>query len=342
MPISSFPPLRRTITGAGLVVLAAILSAQAAAVTFKVATVSPDGSMWMKQLRQGARDIAERTDDRVNFKFYPGGVMGDDKAVLRKIRSGQLHGAVLTAGGLNQVYPDIELYGLPMVFNDAAEVDHIRGQMDDTLLAGLSGKGFVGFGIAEVGFAYAMSKAQVATFEEVRAQKVWIPDGDPGAELAVRTFDISPIPLSIADVLGGLQTGLINTVAVPPVGAIALQWHTQLKYVFDLPLLYVYGLLAVRDRQFDRLDEADQAVVREVMGDVVRKVDAQNRTDHERAVEVLKMQGLSFNVPTPAERERWVGLAGQAANEMTSQGILSADLVERLNGMLVEYRAALD
>jgi TRAP-type C4-dicarboxylate transport system substrate-binding protein len=342
MPISSLSLRKRFVAAACLVALAALLSTPASAVTFKVATVSPDGSMWMKQLRQGAKDIAARTDDRVNFKFYPGGVMGDDKAVLRKIRSGQLHGAVLTAGGLNQVYPDIELYGLPMVFNNAEEVDHVRGQMDDTLLAGLSGNGFVGFGIAEVGFAYAMSKASVATFEEVRAQKVWIPDGDPGAELAVRTFDISPIPLSIADVLGGLQTGLINTVAVPPVGAIALQWHTQLKYVFDLPLLYVYGLLAVRDRQFDRLDEADQAVVREVMGDVVRRVDTQNRTDHERAVEVLKMQGLSFTVPTPAERQRWVGLAGQAADEMTSQGILSADLVEKLNGMLVEYRASVD
>ena len=337
MPISSFPPLR------AIAITALIcLSAPAGAATFKIATLSPDGSMWMKMLREGAAEIAERTDDRVNFKFYPGGVMGDDKAVLRKIRSGQLHGAVLTAGGLNQIYPDIELYGLPMVFNDTAEVDHIRGRMDDRLLSGLTEKGFVGFGFAEVGFAYAMSKVSVTNFEEVRAQKVWIPDGDPTAELAVRTFDISAIPLSMADVLGGLQTGLINTVAVPPVGAIALQWHTQLKYVFDLPLLYVYGLLTVRDRQFNRLEEADQVVVREVMGDVVGKVDAQNRTDHERAVEVLKMQGLDFNVPTSTERARWVDLAGEASSEMVSQGVLSEDLVDALNGMLSEYRASLD
>ncbi len=349
MPISSLPPFSSSKRRSGrfgrrlgLVFTLLLLSGQAAAVTFKVATVSPDGSMWMKQLRAGAAEIAERTDGRVNFKIYPGGVMGDDKAVLRKIRSGQLHGAVLTAGGLNQIYPDIELYGLPMVFNDTAEVDHVRSRLDETLLAGLAEKGYVGFGIAEVGFAYAMSKVNVSTFEEVRAQKVWIPDGDPSAELAVRTFDISPIPLSIADVLGGLQTGLINTVAVPPVGAIALQWHTQLKHVFDLPLLYVYGLLAVRDRQFDRLEEADQMVVREVMGDVVRKVNTQNRIDHQRAVEVLSMQGLNFIEPIPAERARWISLADRASAEMISQGILSADLVEKLNGILVEYRDSLD
>jgi TRAP-type C4-dicarboxylate transport system substrate-binding protein len=312
------------------------------AVTFKVATVSPDGSMWMKMLRQGAKDISGRTDGRVEFKFYPGGVMGDDKAVLRKIKFGQLHGAVLTAGGLNQVYPDIQLYTLPMVFNNYKEVDYVRSDMDTNLLDGLRREGYVGFGIAEVGFAYAMSKANVSTFDDIRAQKVWIPDGDPSAELAVRTFDISPIPLAISDVLGGLQTGLINSVAVPPVGAIALQWHTQLKHVFDLPLLYIYGLLAVNDKQFDMLEPEDQQVVLEVMGSVVREVNAQNRRDHERAVVALKSQGLSWSVPTPTEVERWKRLADKATGELVEQGAMSEELISSLQSRLSSYRAGLD
>jgi TRAP-type C4-dicarboxylate transport system substrate-binding protein len=338
MPISRTRELLlAVIVGSALI---ATQSAQAA--VFKVATVSPDGSMWMKMLRQGAQEIEERTEGRVSFKFYPGGVMGDDKAVLRKIRSRQLHGAVLTAGGLNQIYPDIQLYTLPMVFNDLEEVDHIRTTMDGLLLEGLRSKGFVGFGIAEIGFAYAMSKAKVDTFDEIRSQKVWIPDGDPSAELAIRTFEITPIPLSIADVLGGLQTGLINSVAVPPVGAIALQWHTQLKYVFDLPLLYVYGLLAIQGRQFDRLDAADQKIMMDVMGDVVVRVNAQNRTDHERALVALKSQGLSWSLPTGQEVRRWKGLAGKATDELIAQGAMSAELVETLQGKLAEYRERLD
>ena len=100
------------------------------AVEFKIATLSPDGSIWMKVLREGGREVTERTDGRVTFKFYPGGVMGDDKAVLGKIRRGQLHGAVLTAGGLNQVYTDLQLYTLPMLFHDFGEVDAVRAEMD--------------------------------------------------------------------------------------------------------------------------------------------------------------------------------------------------------------------
>ena len=108
-------------------------SSQAA--TFKVATLSPDGSFWMKTMREAGKEIEAATDNRVKFKWYPGGVMGDDKAVLRKMRVGQLHGAVVTAGGLIQVYPDIGLYNLPMLFADEAEVDAVRQVMDERLMA---------------------------------------------------------------------------------------------------------------------------------------------------------------------------------------------------------------
>jgi TRAP-type C4-dicarboxylate transport system substrate-binding protein len=117
-----------------------------------------------------------------------------------------------------------------------------------------------------------MSKQPLASVADVRAAKVWVPDGDEGSARALRAFGVAPIPLSIADVLGGLQTGLIDSVAVPPVGAIALQWHTQLRHVTDLPLLYVYGLLVVANKPFAGLDVPDQAVVRRVMAGVVANV----------------------------------------------------------------------
>ncbi|MBW2250718.1 MAG: TRAP transporter substrate-binding protein DctP, partial [Deltaproteobacteria bacterium] len=88
------------------VVLFFLLSSQANAVVLKIATLSPDGSNWMITMRQGAKEVAKKTENRVRFKFYPGGIMGDDKAVLRKIRIGQLHGGILTSGSLSKFYHD--------------------------------------------------------------------------------------------------------------------------------------------------------------------------------------------------------------------------------------------
>jgi TRAP-type transport system periplasmic protein len=331
----------RLMNCAGLL-LCGLLAAPAEAAALKIATLSPEGSAWMDLLRDGAREVREQTDGRVTFKFYPGGVMGDDKAVLRKIRLGQLHGAVLTVSGLVQTYPDIQLYGLPLVFESHDEVDHVREQLDPVLLAGLEEQGYVSFGLAEVGFAYAMSMNPVTSVADVQAQQVWTPDGDPGSARALESFGVTPIPLSIADVLSGLQTGLINGVAVPPVGAIALQWHTQLDYLMDLPLLYVYGLLAVAERPFERLSDEDQAVVREVMAGVVEEVNARARRDHQSAMQALIGQGVEITEPGPDEIAEWREYARRANREMVEDGLVSAELKQRMDELLQAYRSRLD
>lgn len=326
----------------GLWVVAAGAGTAANAVTLKIATLSPEGSAWMELLRSGAAEVARRTEGRVDFKFYPGGVMGDDKAVLRKIRLGQLHGAVITAGGLVQTYGDIQLYGLTMLFDSYAEVDYVRERLDPVLIEGLRAEGFESFGFAEVGFAYAMSKNPVTSISDVQTQKVWTPDGDPGSARVLESFDINPIPLSIADVLSGLQTGLVNGVAVPPVAAIALQWHNQLDYLMDMPLLYVYGTLAVANRPFGRLSDQDQDIVREVMAGVVDQVNSGVRQDNRNAFEALLGQGIERTEPDAQEVAEWRRLAAHSRREMVEDGLVSAQLVESVQGLLDDYRAGLD
>ena len=202
-----------------LIAMLLCLSAGLQAATLKIATLSPPGSAWMQAMEAAGVRIAAETEGRVTLRFYPGGVMGDDTAVLRKIRFGQLQGAALTTGALQNDFTDVQLYNLPMLFNDFDEVDALRAQFDPALLAGLEEAGWVAFGFAEAGFAYAMSKAEVTTLPEARALKVWSPSDDEGAEAALRGFGLTPVPLGIADVLPGLQTQLIDAIAAPPVGA---------------------------------------------------------------------------------------------------------------------------
>ncbi|MGD9407345.1 MAG: TRAP transporter substrate-binding protein DctP, partial [Gammaproteobacteria bacterium] len=119
----------------------------AATTQIKIATLAPENSTWMKEMRAGAEEISKRTEGRVQLKFYGGGVMGNDRKVLRKMRIGQLHGGSFTPSGLAERYPDLNLYGMPLVFNSLEEVDYIRGLFDERLNSGLEEAGLVGFGI---------------------------------------------------------------------------------------------------------------------------------------------------------------------------------------------------
>src|SRR5690554_2515898 len=95
---------------AAVLLISAFAAVQAGAADLKIATVLPENTQWMKDMRAGAAEIRERTDGRVNFKFYSGGVQGNANKVLRKIKIGQLHGGAFTPTDLQQVYPDLNIY----------------------------------------------------------------------------------------------------------------------------------------------------------------------------------------------------------------------------------------
>jgi TRAP-type C4-dicarboxylate transport system substrate-binding protein len=319
--------------------LIVILTGQAQAMRFKIATLSPEGSVWMEKMREGAEELARKTDNRVTIKYYPGGVMGDDKAVLRKIRIGQLHGGAVVGGSLSNFYPDDQIYSLPLMFRSFEEVDYVRKHLDQTISEGLEKGGFVTFGIAEGGFAYVMSTVPIRTVEDMRRQKVWIPDNDPMILEAVKAFDITPFPLSIADVRAGLQTGLINTVTTPPIGAVALQWHTQINYLMYEPFLYIYGVLAVDRKAFIKLLPHDQRMFREVMGHVFRELDALNRKDNVKALEALRNQGVEFIKPLADAMEEWYADARAVPERLINSGKLSQGMVTTLENLLRDYRS---
>ena len=264
--------------------------------------------------------------------------MGDDKAVMRKMRIGQLQGAVLTSGGLVNSYKDIGIYGLPMLFRSQSEVDLTRSQIDKMLMEGLEAKGFMGFGLAGVGFAYPMSQVAATSVSEVRKMKIWTPDNDLEALIAFEAFNISPIPLPYGDVLMGLQTGLINGIAAPPVGTLLLQWHTQVSYALDLPLLYVYGSFVISNKAFEKLSTEDRQTVSDVLNAAVNQVDQAAKQDDQKAKKALSGQGISWLTPQSDEFAEWDRLASSARMALVKDGYVSEPLYERVVSILEKIR----
>jgi TRAP-type C4-dicarboxylate transport system substrate-binding protein len=311
----------------------------AQALTIKIATLSPDGSVWMETMRAGAKEIKQKTEGRVIFKFYPGGVMGDDKNVLRKIRFKQLQGAAVSNAGLTGIYPDIQLYNLVLKFKSLEQVDFVRQHMDKQLMAGLENKGFVSFGFAEMGLAYIMSTSAVKSIADLRGQKVWAPSNNNIAIQAFKACSVSPIPLALRDVLMGLQTGMINTIAGTPTGALALQWHTKIKYVTDLPLSYIFGVFIIDQKAFKKISDVDQKIVRAVMEQVALKIDRQSRQDNINAIKALQSQGIEILQVDEVSALELKNVMEVENKKIIEKSGLSTELVKQLDGYLKQYDA---
>ena len=319
-----------------LLALTFTLPSQAA--VLKIATVTPEGSQWMTDMRDSAKEIKERTEGRVQIKYYGGGVMGNAQKVLSRIRIGSLQGGAFTPSELASQYPDLNLYGLPMVFDSEQEAAYARSYLDEKLKAGLEDAGWVNFGFAGGGFAILMSNSPISTLDDLKGKKVWVPEGDNISRHSMEAMSLSPVSLPLTDVLTGLQTGLIDIVAMSPIGALVLQWHTKVKYITELPLVYTMGFMAVDKRAFNKISEADQAIVREVMERTYRNFDKQNLIDNRGARDALLNAGLE-SVPFDVEeyqRIREVLMVSTAA--LGEQGLFSAELFEEMLRYAQEYR----
>jgi TRAP-type C4-dicarboxylate transport system substrate-binding protein len=312
------------------------LTAEAA--VLKIATVTPEGSQWMTDMRDSAKEIKERTEGRVQIKYYGGGVMGNAQKVLSRIRIGSLQGGAFTPSELASQYKDLNLYGLPMVFDSEEEAAYARSHLDQKLKAGLEDAGWVNFGFAGGGFAILMSNTPISTLDDLRGKKVWVPEGDTISRQSMEAMSLSPVSLPLTDVLTGLQTGLIDIVAMSPIGALVLQWHTKVKYITELPLVYTLGFMAVDKRAFNKISEPDQAIVREVMERTYRNFDEQNLIDNRGARDALLNAGLE-SVPFDIEeyqRIRNVLMVSTAA--LGEQGLFSPELFEEMLRYAQEYR----
>ncbi len=317
----------------------ALTSFQVQSVQLKIATLTPEGSGWMEAMRAGAKEVKERTEGRVIIKLYGGGTQGSDKTVLRLMRVGKLQGATFTGSGLIDRFPTIQLYSLPMVFKSLDEVDYVRERMDDTLMEGMKSAGLIGFGIAEGGFARMMSSSPVRGPDDLSGKKVWVPEGDASSHDAMKAMGLSPVALPLTDVMIGLQTGLIDVVTNSAVGAIVLQWHTRVKFVMRLPLVYIIGFLVIEEKAFNRLTPGDREIVSEVMERVYEEFDQANRQDDADASMELIAQGLVEIEPYQENVDEWRNAVMESNRALAEKGDVDLELFNRMLAYLEEYRA---
>lgn len=317
-----------------------LLTCNVFAGTLKIATLAPEGSEWMLQHRAAAAEIKERTEGRVLLKFYGGGVMGNDKKVLRKMRIGQLQGAAFSTSGLTERYFDLILYGLPFVFRTQEEIDYVREFFDEQLAAGLREKGFVSFGFAGGGFAKFLSAKPIRSQSDLETRKIWVPDGDSISFTALEYQNLSPVVLPMSDVLTGLQAGLVDVIVAPPSAALLLQWYTKVGYINPLPVSYTLGILALDVKAYDRISPEDQAVVNEVLVATYQEIDIINRRDNEEAIDALTANGIQVVEADAKAIPYWYSVADKINAQMWAKQAVNKELLGELMNVLEEYRAA--
>ena len=315
------------------------VSAWAQQHTIKVATIAPEGTSWVAALRDIDRDLRTQTDGAVRLKIYPGGVQGDEDVMIRKIRVGQLHAGGFGGKGVSDIFADVLALETPFLFNGYAEIDHVLDRMTDYFEEGFSRNGYVLLGWADVGFIYLLSKIPVASTDDLRGPKVWRLQREPITEVLFDKAGVTSVPLSIPDVLLGLQTNLVEVVYASPTAAIVLQWFTRVNYITDLPINYAIGALLMDRRVFEKLKPEHGRILRDVSRRHIRAQMELSRVDNEDALVVMEQQGLIRVIPPDSEIESFKDLVAESMPDLLGSAF-SQESYELVQNYLAEFRQA--
>ncbi len=303
----------------------------------KFATLAPAGSTWMNVIKAWSDKVSKESQGRLQFKFYPGGVSGDEPDMLRKIKYGQLNGAAITGHGIGYIYSPARVLEMPFLFRTYAEVDYVRAKLMPEIQAGFRKNDYELLGWMEVGFVRIFSKTPINSMAELKKHRIWLWEGDPLATAFFAASGISPVPLPITEVFTSLSTGLIDTTLAPPLGAIALQWFTKTPHMTEDAMADGIGGLVVSSKFYNKLPKDLQSILQRTGNEVSQQLLTETRKDNEKSVAVLQKNGITV---TPAWKESETeinNIRDRAAADLAKSNYIPAEVYDRARKALVEF-----
>ncbi|UCE54329.1 MAG: TRAP transporter substrate-binding protein DctP [Desulfobacterales bacterium] len=303
----------------------------------KIATLAPEGSSWIQTFNAVNEEISKKTNNQVRFRIYPGGVLGDEKDMIRKMYIGQIQGAVLTSSGLSAIFHEMDVFQIPFLFKNYEEVDYVIDKMDAFFKKGFDTKGYIMLGWSEGGFVRLMSTVPVDTLDKLKKAKVWTWEDSPMAKAVFNEAQVMAIPLSVPDVLVGLQTGLVDVVYAPPSGAIAMQWFTKTKYITDVPLIFLVGALVVKKNVFQKISPEHQKLLRESFQQHMDQLKRVIRKENQDALQVMAKHGVKILKPSQDQIKEFKDLSDRAMKRLGKKSF-SKKTREAVEGHLKTFR----
>ncbi len=301
---------------------------------WRIATLAPEGSAWMKILSRGAEEVSKATAGRVTVKYYAGGVQGDEKDVVAKMQLGQLDGGAMTTIGLGMIDESIRVIELPMMWKSVEEMDYVRKKMWSTFQGRFAKKGYFLGEPGDVGFLYFYSNEPVRSIGDLGKAKVWLWGEDKIVKAMFRRMSVNGVPMGVPDVLPALNTGRINATYASPLAAVALQWYTKVKYSTTMPMAYGIGATLIRKQAWEKLSAEDRTTAEKVFKIQGQKLRKAIRKDNERAFKAITRAGVQV-IETPAAMvSEFDKKAQEVWQEMTGKIFSKEDL-----DLVLKYRA---
>jgi TRAP-type C4-dicarboxylate transport system substrate-binding protein len=319
--------------------VSAPVAAMSAPMVVKMATLAPEGSSWYRVLQEMGEEWRKASDGTVTLRIYPGGVAGDEDAMIRKMRIGQIQAAAITGIGLAYLEPSFYALHIPMMYASDEEFDYVRDRYAPVLERKMEEKGFIVLNWGDAGWVHFFSKTPVVTPAEAKALKLFQWEGDTNLVQLYKETGFHPVPLSTNDLLPSLQTGMVNGFSSTPLAALAFQWFGLAPNMADLRYAPLTGATVIGKRAWEKIPPD----LRPKLLDVSRRAGLRLRTEirrlNQEALVVMVKNGLKVHKVPPEVQAQWRKMVEDVYPQVRGK-IMPAEAFDTVKLYRDEYRAA--
>lgn len=311
-----------------------------APVQLRIGTVVPKNSLYHQELLQLGQAWRTAQGGSPRFAVFTDGSQGGEAEIVRRMRIGQLQGALVSVVGLREIEPTAAaLQNLPLLFRSWEELDHVRDRMRPAMEARFAERGFVVIGWGDAGWVRFFSREPATRPDDFKGMKFFAWGSEPEQQAIMKSLGYTPVPLETTDILPAMQTGMINVVPSTPYFALASQVFSTASNMLEINWAPIVGALVVTQAAWDAMTPAARQVLRAEGERVAVRMRVQARREVDEAVEAMRKRGLTIHRPTPAQRKEWDALAEQLYPRIRGT-MVPADTFDEVFRHLEAYRAA--
>jgi TRAP-type transport system periplasmic protein len=306
----------------------------------KFGTIAPRGSIYHQALLETGESWKRAEAPGAVFTVFTDGSQGGEADLVRRMRIGQLNGALMSVVGLVEIDAGAAaLQKMPLMFRSWEEVDAARERVRPLLEKRMLDKGFVVLLWAEGGWVRFFSRERARLPADFKRLKMFAWSGDPEQVSLMKTIGYQPIVLETADILPGLQTGLINAVPVTSAWALATQIDVSAQHMLDIRWVPVVGAAVITRTGWDSLSPAGREAMRRGAVKAAADLRARRTSSDLEAIEAMRKRGLQVHSLTPEQEAEWRQLA-ESVYPRIRGAMVPADMFDAVQAALSDHRAA--
>lgn len=307
--------------------------------TWKLASLAPKYVGWAKHIRELIHPpVSKATDGKLIPKWYWGGIMGEDKDYIDKMKIGQLDGAAFNGQGVVLAMPEMAVLELPFMFNNYDEVDYVRKKMFPKFDALARERGYIIVSWADQDFDQIYSsKYPMTSIEDFKKTKFLSWYG-PAEQKVLEKLGANPIPIGVLEISPSIRQNVTNALIAPAVWIVGSQLYTTIKYVNTVKIRYSPVALFIRLEAWNKLPDEYQKNLLAIRDNEAVDFTIKARNDSTRSLEaMIKKGGVKESIMPPSEIEKMKSLLKPLWYEMAGKDF-PKELLDELLGHLEDFR----